>query len=155
EGQTGSPEDHSASDNLFMRALHLRERRLPGYSYCPVGGFDALFEAVGAIAEAHGAEVRRNVSVASVAVENGSAKGVYVEAGERRTPNELLPLDRIDADAVILTLPVWQVRKLLPAGAVPDWYLELIGRLTPQAARGSWIGFYAACTEPPFEYSER
>lgn len=155
EGQTVKPDEHSASDNLFMRCLHLRERRLPGYSYCPVGGFDALFEAVGAIAERHGAEVRRNVSVASVAIEDRKVRGVYVEVGERRTPNELLPLERIDGDAVILTLPVWEVTKLLPESVVPGWYLELIDRLTAAEARGSWIGFYAACPDPPHRYSER
>lgn len=155
EGQTGAPDDHSASDNLFMRSLHLRERRLPGYSYCPVGGFDALFETVGTIAERHGADVRRNVSVASVAIEEGKTRGVYVEVGERRMPNEFLPVERIDADAVILTLPVWQVLDVLPEGAVPGWYLELITRMTNEEARGSWIGFYAACTEPPFRYTER
>ena len=35
EGQTGAPGDHSASDNLFMRSLHLRERRKPGYRTAP------------------------------------------------------------------------------------------------------------------------
>ena len=155
EGQTGGPDDHSASENLFMRSLHLRERRTPGYSYCPVGGFDALFEAVGAIAERHGAEVRRNVSVASVAIERRRVRGVHVEAGERRLPNEFLPLELVEGDAVILTLPVWQVLDVLPRGAIPGWYLELIARLTADEARGSWIGFYAGCTEPPFRYSER
>jgi phytoene dehydrogenase-like protein len=155
EGQTGGADDHSASDNLFMRSLHLRERRLPGYSYCPVGGFDQLFETVGTIAEQHGAEVRRNVTVASVAIEDRRARGVYVEQGERRMANEFLPLELIEGESVILTLPVWQVLDVLPAGAIPGWYLELIVRMTTEEARGSWIGFYAGCTEPPFRYSER
>lgn len=155
EGQTGAPDDHSASDNLFMRSLHLREQRQPGYSYCPVGGFDQLFETVGSVAEQHGAEVRRNVSVASVAIEDGKVRGVYVEVGERRMPNEFLPIERIDADAVILTAPVWEVLKLLPDGSVPGWYLELIERMTTDEARGSWIGFYAACDEPPYRYTEK
>lgn len=154
EGQTGAPEDHSASDNLFMRSLHLRERRKPGYSYCPVGGFDQLFETVGAIAQEHGAEVRRGVSVASVAIEGGRARGVYVEEGERRMANEVLPLERIDAEAVILTLPVWQVLDLLPEGALPGWYLELMQRLCGIDARGSWIGFYAGLPEPAYAFTE-
>jgi phytoene dehydrogenase-like protein len=155
EGQTGGSADHSASDNLFMRSLHLREQRKPGYSYVPVGGFEQLFETVGAIAEEHGAEVRRNVNVAAVAVEDGRARGVYIETGTRRMPNEFLPIERIDADAVILTLPVWQVLELLPEGQVPEWYLELIRRLTTEEARGSWVGFYAGLPEPAFQYTER
>jgi phytoene dehydrogenase-like protein len=155
EGQTSHPDDHSASDNLFMRSLHLRERRIPGYSYCPVGGFDALFENIGSIAEANGAEVRRNTAVAAVAVEDRKARGVYVETGGRRMPNEFLPVERIDADAVILTLPAWQVLDLLPAGTVPGWYLDLIRRLTTEEARGSWIGFYAGLTDPAYVYTER
>jgi phytoene dehydrogenase-like protein len=155
EGQTGSPDDHSASDNLFMRSLHLREQRKPGYSYVPVGGFDQLFETVGSVAERHGADVRRNTSVAAVAIENGKTKGVYLEVGEKRMPNEVLPVERIDADNVILTVPAWQTLSLLPEGTVPDWYLELITRLTSTESRGSWIGFYAGLPEPAFEYSEK
>ena len=71
EGQTGSSSDHSASDNLFMRSLHLRERHTPGYSYVPVGGFEQLFETVGSIAERCGAQVQRGVEVAGLAVERG------------------------------------------------------------------------------------
>lgn len=155
EGQTGAPEDHSASDNLFMRALHLRERRTPGYSYVPTGGFEQLFAAIGGIAESHGAEVRRNVSVAAVAIEGGKTRGVYVEVGRRQVPNELLPIERIDADSVILTLPAWEVLQLLPERGVPGWYLDLIRRTTGEESRGSWIGFYAGLTEPAFQYSQR
>ena len=155
EGQTGRPDDHSASDNLFMRALHLREQRKPGYSYVPVGGFERLFETVGSIAERHGAEVRRNVEVAAVAVGHGRVRGVHVEVGTRRVPNELLPVELIEADAVILTLPVWEVLRLLPADAVPAWYLDLVRRLTTEDARGSWVGFYAGLPEPAYQYNER
>ncbi len=155
EGQTGRPEDHSASDNLFMRSLHLRERRTPGYSYVPVGGFDRLFETVGSIAETHGAEVRRNTSVASIEVADGRVRGVHVERGTRRMPNEFLPVELLEADRVIVTLPAWAVLELLPTDAIPDWYLDLIQRLTAEEARGSWIGFYAGLTEPAFTYSER
>jgi phytoene dehydrogenase-like protein len=153
EGQTGAPEDHSASDNLFIRALHLRERRAPGYSYVPVGGFEGLFEAIGGIAEQHGADVRRNVAVAAVAIEQAKTRGVYVEVGHRRMPNEFLPIELIEADSVIVTAPAWEVLKLLPEDAVPGWYLDLIRRMTAEDARGSWIGFYAALTEPAFQYS--
>lgn len=155
EGQTGSPGDHSASDNLFMRSLHLREQRKPGYSYVPVGGFDQLFETIGAIAEEHGAAVKRNVDVVATAVEGGKIRGVYVEQGERRMPNEFLPVELIEADAVILTVPVWQVLDLLPREHVPGWYLDLIERLTTTDARGSWIGFYAGLREPAYAFTER
>ncbi len=155
EGQTGSSDDHSASDNLFMRALHLREQRKPGYSYIPEGGFEELFETIGALAEERGAEVRRNVQVASVAIEDRRVRGVFVEVGERRTPNEILPVERIDADAVILTVPAWQVLDLIPQGSIPGWYHELIERMTTLDARGTWIGFYAGLTDPAYQYTPR
>jgi phytoene dehydrogenase-like protein len=155
EGQTGRAADHSASDNLFMRSLHLRERHTPGYSYVPVGGFEQLFETVGSIAEQRGAEVRRGVEVAGVAIERGRVRGVHVEVGTRRMPNEFMPVELLAADAVILTLPVWDVLRLLPVGSVPEWYLDLIRRLTTDDARGSWIGFYAGLAEPAYQYTER
>ncbi len=155
EGQTGRPEDHSASDNLFMRALHLRERRKPGYSFCPVGGFDRLFEDIGALAERNGAEVRRNTIVGQVAIEGGRVRGVDVEVGTRTMPNEFMPLDRIEADAVVVTAPAWHLLALLPGGSIPEWYADLVRRLCEPQARGSWIGFYAGLPEPAFVYSER
>lgn len=155
EGQTGSPDDHSASDNLFMRSLHLREQRKPGYSYVPVGGFDELFETVGAIAQEQGAEIRRGAVAAAVAASRGRVEGVYVETGTRRMPNEFLPVELISADAVILTLPAWDVLPLLPRDQVPGWYLELVERLTTTEARGSWIGFYAGLSEPVYQHTER
>ncbi|HLN06203.1 MAG TPA: FAD-dependent oxidoreductase [Acidimicrobiales bacterium] len=155
EGQTGRAQDHSASDNLFMRSLHLRERRKPGYSYVPVGGFEQLFEGIGSLASSAGAEVRRGVSVAAVAAEAGRVRGVYVEVGERRVPNEVLPIERLDAEAVILTLPAWDVLALLPEDQIPAWYLDLIRRLTTEDARGSWIGFYAALPEPAQVFTSR
>lgn len=155
EGQTGRPEDHSASDNLFMRSLHLKERRKPGYSYVPVGGFDALFEAVGSIAESHGAEVRRRTNVVAVEVEGRKVKGVLVEQGERTMPNEFRPVELLEADNVIVTAPAWAALDLLPKEVVPAWYLDLVERLLSEEARGSWIGFYAGLEEPAFEYSER
>ncbi len=154
EGQTGAPEDHSASDNLFMRALHLREQRAPGYSYVPVGGFERLFEGIGRIAEQHGAEVRRDTTVAAVAIEQARTRGVYVELGRRRMPNEFLPIELIEADSVIVTAPAWEVLQLLPEEAVPGWYLDLIRRMTAEDARGSWVGLYAALDEPAFQYSK-
>ncbi|MFV0463141.1 MAG: phytoene desaturase family protein [Nostocoides sp.] len=155
EGQTGAPQDHSASDNLFVRSLHLREQRKPGYSYVPVGGFDALFESVGSMAERHGAHVQRNVEVAGLSLDGDRIDGVFVERGSRQMPNEFLPVEKIEADAVILTLPVWEVLSLLPTDRVPEWYLELIKRMTGDEARGSWLGFYAAMPGPVFVNSPR
>ena len=99
--------------------------------------------------------MRRGVSVAGVAVEDRTVRGVYVEVGTRRVPNEVLPLERLDADAVILTLPAWDVLGLLPTDVVPAWYLDLVARMTSDEARGSWIGFYAALPEPAAIYTPR
>jgi phytoene dehydrogenase-like protein len=70
-------------------------------------------------------------------------------------PNEFMPLERIDADAVIVTVPAWNLLSLLPAVSIPEWYADLVRRLCVPQARGSWIGFYAGLREPAFAFTER
>ena len=40
---TLEPWEHSASENLFIRKLHYERKRTAGYSFWPMGGWDALW----------------------------------------------------------------------------------------------------------------
>ncbi|NNE98824.1 MAG: phytoene desaturase [Pyrinomonadaceae bacterium] len=64
--------------------------------FYPQGGFYALIEALVAIAEKNGAEVRNNAEVAEIVVENGRTTGVRLTGGEF-----------VSADLVISNADMW------------------------------------------------
>ena len=41
---TLEPWEHSASENLFIRKLHYERKRTAGYSFWPMGGWEALWK---------------------------------------------------------------------------------------------------------------
>ena len=63
-------------------------------------------------------------------------------------PNEFLEGEVLEADCVISTLPVWNVLRVVPESALPDWYVaqirylaqdhaaDLVARALPRDARG-------------------
>ena len=53
----------------------------------------------------------------------------------------------LEADAVISTLPVWNVLRVVPESALPDWYTAQIKFLAQDHLRISWIGLYLATRE--------
>ena len=40
-------------------------------------------------------------------------------------PNEFLEGEVLEADCVISTLPVWNVLRVVPESALPDWYVAV------------------------------
>ena len=59
-------------------------------------------------------------------------------------PNEFLEGEVLEADAVISTLPVWNVLRVVPESALPDWYVAQIRFLAQDHLRISWLGLYLA-----------
>ena len=49
---------------------------------------------------------------------------------------------------MISTLPVWNVLRVVPESALPDWYTAQIRFLAQDHLRISWLGLYLATKEP-------
>jgi phytoene dehydrogenase-like protein len=138
--------DHSASDNLYVRKMHYSEARVAGYSFWPEQGWDGLFRDLHDAVVEQGGEVLLGTPVENVVIEDGVVKGVML-GRDKVMPNEFLEGEVLEADCVISTLPVWNVLRVVPESALPDWYAAQIRYLAQDALRISWIGLYLATKE--------
>jgi phytoene dehydrogenase-like protein len=92
------PWEHSASENLYTRKLHYSTQRTAGYSFWPMGGWDALWHAMVAAFEAKGGEIRLSAPVRRVDVRDGAVQGVTLRDGEE-----------VPAPQVVVSAPVWDL----------------------------------------------
>jgi hypothetical protein len=142
--------DHSASDNLYTRKMHYMERRVAGYSCWPEGGWHGIFDKLAASLKANGGDLWTETSAQKVIIENGRVKGVAFDKGPKAMMTEGFNWDVIEADAVISTLPVWNVLNVVPEKNLPDWYATKIKTLAADEYKVCWLGMYVASHEPIF-----
>lgn len=140
--------DHSASDNLWVRKMHLEEKHTTAYSYWPEGGWDSMFRNLADAVTENGGEVRLGARVSRVLIEKGEVKGVALPRRDAILPNEIFHEDVAEAPVVISTLPVWNVLQVVPPVHLPDWYVDQIRYLAQDKLRISWAGLYIATEEP-------
>jgi phytoene dehydrogenase-like protein len=141
--------DHSASDNLYVRKMHYSEARIGGYSFWPQQGWDGLFDDLRDAVVEHGGEVHMKTPVETVLIEDGEIKGLVL-GREKIIPNEVLEGEVVEAPCVISTLPVWNVLRVVPEKALPDWYAAQIRFLAQDRWRVSWLGLYLATKDPVY-----
>ena len=139
--------DHSASDNLYVRKMHYGETRMAGYSFWPGQGWDGLFQDLHDAVIEHGGEVLMGTPVETVVIEDSVVKGVML-GRDKVLPNEIFEGEVLEADAVISTLPVWNVLRVVPESELPDWYAAQIKYVAQDHLRISWLGLYLATHEP-------
>jgi phytoene dehydrogenase-like protein len=97
----------------------------------------------------HGGQVHMSSPVEMVLIENGEVKGVIL-GRDKVLPNEVLEGEVVESDCVISTLPVWNVLRVVPPSALPDWYAAQIRFLAEDRWRVAWCGIYLATREPVF-----
>jgi phytoene dehydrogenase-like protein len=128
--------------------MHYAEKRMAAYSFWPEKGWDGLFQDLADAFTENGGDLRLGRSVERVSIENRVVKGVEVARQPRILPNEKFEDELIEADAVISTLPVWHVLKVVPEWVLPDWYVGQIRHLAQDKFRIAWLGLYLAVDEP-------
>jgi hypothetical protein len=94
------------------------------------GGMNSVLQPLADTIHAHGGEVRLNTRVDSVASRNGNAVGVNLEVGERLFHSQVLDVETEKADFVIVTLPLWDLFKVMDEEAFPKWWVDWV----------NWIG---------------
>jgi phytoene dehydrogenase-like protein len=139
--------DHSASDNLWVRKMHYEEKRTAAYSFWPGQGWDGMFQDLKDAVVEKGGEVLLGTPVSRVIIENEEVKGVALPR-ENALPNAIFEDDVIEADAVISTLPVWNVLQIVDESDLPDWYAGQIKYLAEDRWRITWAGLYIGTNEP-------
>ena len=136
--------DHSASDNLYVRKMHYEEKRMAGYSFWPEQGWDGLFRDLADAVAENGGEIRMGTPAERVIIENHEVKGVAVARQPRILPNEVFEDEVVECDAVVSTLPVWDVLNVVPEWELPDWYAGQIRFLAQPHFKVTWLGLYLA-----------
>jgi phytoene dehydrogenase-like protein len=148
---TLEPWEHSASENLFTRKLHYERRRTAGYSFWPMGGWDALWRRLAAAFVELGGEIHRPRTVERVVVEGGAARGVRLRHQEDRgREGELL-----EAAEVIVNAPVWEIGRLFEPGVLPWDFRRRLNMLADNRNKACWFGYWIAAEEPVIGESER
>lgn len=147
--------DHSASDNLYVRKMHFEERGTAAYSCWPGQGWDGIWRDLADAITSNGGELRLGTSVERVVIENGAVKGVAVGREPKVLPNEFFEEEILEADAVISTLPVWNVLNVVPRRELPEWYASQIEFLAQDKFRIAWLGLYLATEEPVTQFDPR
>ena len=79
----------------------------------------------------------------------GRAVGVNVELGERLFHSQVLEVETIRADSVIVTLPLWDVFKVLDESAFPRWWVDWVNWIGGKVSH-AWSIIYAL-DEPLFD----
>jgi phytoene dehydrogenase-like protein len=136
--------DHSASENLYVRKLHYELKRTAGYSFWPIGGWVKLWNQMADGYKKLGGELLQPASVNRVLVENGAVKGVELHDGQT-----------IEANEVVVSVPVWNLPRMFDEGVLPFDLLERIQLLRKNRNRACWIGYWIAAEEPVIAMTER
>jgi len=146
--------DHSASDNLWVRKMHYEERHMAAYSCWPGQGWDGMWQDLADGFTEHGGELRMQTPAGRVLIENGAVAGVSIPH-EPKVPNDFDVGEVIECDAVISTLPVWNVFNVVPEWELPGWYTSQIRYLAQDQYRVTMLNLYFATEEPVTMFDSR
>ena len=97
---------------------------MPGGSYWVKGGSGSIAPGLIEAIEENGGEIRTNTSVSRVIIEDGQARGVEVDVGQRVVPTELLDVEFIEAPVVVSAVAIWDIFNILSEDDLAPWYAE-------------------------------
>jgi len=143
-------ETYSTGEMIYvLREILAAGRKLTELGGAIRGGVNGLLHPLARFIDGHGGEVRLNTPVESVAVEGGRAVGVKVEAGERLFHGQVLNVETLPADTVVVTLPLWDLFRVLDEDLFPAWWVDWVNWIGSKVSHG-WSIIYAL-DEPLFD----
>jgi phytoene dehydrogenase-like protein len=143
-------ETYSTGEMIYILQEFLRAgRRLNELAGVIRGGMKAILEPLARYIEAHGGEVRLNSPVESIEIRDGHAVGVNVERGERIFHSQILDVETLEADFVVVTLPLWDLFSVLDESRLPRWWTDWVSWLAGKVSY-AWSVIYGL-DEPLFD----
>ena len=109
-------------------------------------GLIAITKPMADYVTSHGGEIRTSTRVTEIVIENSEAVGVVIEKGKRLFPAHVMDSERIDASAVISTLPMWDIFRVIPEDDLPRYYVDWVKSIHKKVVY-VW-GFMAGSSEP-------
>ena len=122
---TLEPWEHSASENLFIRKLHYERKRTAGYSFWPMGGWDAALERDG----------RRDPRPAA-ARSSSAPRSRRSSSRPRRQGRRLKGGEELEAAEVVVNAPVWDLNRLFADDVLPWDFTHRVKSLARQPEPG-------------------
>lgn len=143
-------ETYSTGEMVSILQEFLRAgRRLNELAGVIRGGMKAILEPLAQSIRAHGGEVRLNCPVESVEIRDGQAVGVNIERGRRIFHGQILDVETVEADFVVVTLPLWDLFSVLDESRLPRWWTDWVSWLSGKVSY-AWSVIYAL-DEPLFD----
>lgn len=143
--------NHSASENLYVRKMHYEMKRTAGYSFWPMGGWERLWKDLATAFQSAGGVVRLGTAVDRVIVRDQRVREVAL----RPEHGDGAKAEVIEADDVVVSVPVWGLNRLFEPGVLPFNLLERVKMLADNRNKACWLGYWIAAKEPVVGMSER
>ena len=124
-GTLPKPTDYSAGSLFYSVKKQIEAMgHMPGGSYWVKGGSGSIAPGLIEAIEENGGEIRTNTSVSRVIIEDGQARGVEVDVGQRVVPTELLDVEFIEAPVVVSAVAIWDIFNIISEDDLAPWYAE-------------------------------
>jgi len=142
-------ETYSTGEMIYiLREIIESGRKLSQLGAVIAGGSNSILRPLAAYIHQHAGEVRSNTPVESVEIDEGRAVGVNVEVGKRIFHGQVMEVERIKAEFVVVTLPLWDVFHVLDEDAFPRWWVDWVHWIASKVSH-AWSIIYAL-DEPLF-----
>jgi len=136
-------ETYSTGEMIYiLREIIASGRKMSELGAVVKGGMSSLLTPFADFIQDHGGEVRLNTPVDSVEIRNGRAVGVNTEAGERVFHSQVMDMEMISADHVIVTLPLWDIFRVLDENLFPKWWVDWVNWISGKVSQ-AWSIIYA------------
>ena len=104
-----------------IRSLRLALKEGGWSVYPKEGAFTAINEALARAVKAMGGEVRCQMQVREVTVQDNAVKGVIMDG-----PEGVL---KLEAPIIVLAFPVWDIFKIISSHSFPGWFVDRVNYL--------------------------
>ena len=143
-------ETYSTGEMIYiLREILDGGRKLSEIGGVVKGGMNRVLEPLVDYIRSHRGEVRLQAPAESVATRNGEAVGVNLEAGERLFHSQVLGVKTERADFVVVTLPLWDLFKVMDEDAFPRWWVDWVNWIGTKVST-AWSVIYGL-DEPLFD----
>lgn len=72
----------------------------------------------------NGGEIRTNVNVSRVVIEEGKVRGVEIEDGQHLVPMQFVDTKFIEAPVVVSAVAIWDIFNIISEDDLSPWYVE-------------------------------
>ena len=97
---------------------------MPTQSYWAKGGSGAIATGLIEAIKENGGEIRTNVNVSRVVIEEGKVQGVEIEDGQHLVPMQFVDTKFIEAPVVVSAVAIWDIFNIISEDDLSPWYVE-------------------------------